>query len=579
MKKLCIMLAAIFLLSAFQPSRALECDTYTPTDDSSDGYIVKLKDTQADTVSLMENSDLTEISSKAGLYHADSVSDIKKLGSDVLYYEPDYKVTLAELPDDTYASRQWSIGYLGISSAWDAGYNGEGVKIAVIDSGVNTGHEDLAGANIADGYNVIDGTDNVRDDMGHGTFICGLISADRNNGRGIAGFCTDATIIPIKCFGESKETSSSYLIRSIYVAIDDYGCDVINLSSGMAENVRSLEDAVEYAAGKGVIVVASAGNDGNSMLNYPAAYDCVVGVGAVDQNGQVASFSEKNRSVFVVAPGVNLISLKTTQNNMYEIGAGTSYSAPFVSVAAAILKQYDLSATVDDFMEILKASSIDGGIKGYDTSYGYGSLNIANFLEVMQNYELRSIGEIFPDVQGHWASTSIDYCYRNGLFTGITQSSFEPETVMNRAMFVTVLSRMSKETISGYSNVFADVPEDSWYCQPCSWGAANGIVGGMGEGMFAPMGAVTREQMAVFLYRYAILYGLTDGSVNDPTAILFAFSDRDQVSDWAAEAMAWAIENGLITGRSETGLYPKDSAKRCEVATIITRFTALFADN
>ena len=293
MKKLCVILAAVFLLSVFQPCGAQESGTYATDIDQADGYIVKLKDSPSDAVSLMENTDLTEISSDAGLYHADSVLDIKELGDDVLYYEPDYKVTLAGIPNDAYASKQWSIDYLGISSAWDAGYNGQGVKIAVIDSGVNSTHEDFAGANFTPGFNVINNSQDVTDEMGHGTFVCGIFAAARNNEKGIAGFCTDATIIPIKCFGASKETSASYLVESIYVAVDDYHCDVINLSSGMPENVRSLEEAVNYAASKGVIVIASAGNDGNSNLNYPAAYDCVVGVGAVDQNGLVTSFSEK----------------------------------------------------------------------------------------------------------------------------------------------------------------------------------------------------------------------------------------------------------------------------------------------
>lgn len=574
MKKLCVILAAVFLLSVFQPCRALESTTYATGTGSVDGYIVKLKESKADAVSLMDNTELTEISSEASLYRASSVAEIEKLGDDVLYFEPDYKVKLADIPNDTYASKQWSIDYLGISSAWDSGFNGKGVKIAVIDSGLNLTNEDFAGASITPGYNVINNSNDVTDEMGHGTFICGLLAAARNNGKGIAGFCTDANIIPIKCFGASKETSASYLVESIYKAVDDYHCDIINLSSGMVENIKSMEEAVAYAASKGVIVVASVGNEGNATLNYPAAYDCVVGVGAVDQNGNVASFSDKNRSVFVVAPGTKILSLSYKSNDTLTWD-GTSFSAPFVTVAAAILKQYDKSATINDFMEILKVSSVDGGAAGYDTSYGYGSLNIANFLSVMQKHEFRSIGEIFPDVAGHWAATSIDYCYTNGLFTGVTQSSFEPETVMNRAMFVTVLSRMSGETISGFENSFTDVPSDAWYTQPCAWGAANGIAGGLGDGTLNPMGSVTREQMAVFLYRYAILYGLTDGSSN-PAATLFSFDDKNNISTWATDAMAWAVENNLITGRSETSLCPRDSAKRCEVATIISRFVNVF---
>lgn len=570
MKKLIIILAAAFLLSVFQPAAAAEADIYQAANEAADGYIVKLSDSPSDTASLMEDSNLTEISADANLYRADSLSDISKLGDAVLYYEPDCTVTLSELPNDTYAAKQWSIDSLGITSAWDAGYDGEGIKIAVIDSGVNSLHEDFFGTDFGVGYNATDGSNNVTDENGHGTFVTGVIAAARDNEAGIAGFCSQAMIIPIKCFGKSTETSASYIISAIYEAVDVYDCDVINMSLGMEENMVSMATAVDYATGKGTIIVSAVGNEGNSTLNYPAAYDCVIGVGAVDLNGAVPNFSEKNESVFVVAPGSDIISLSSASSHAYSSGSGTSYSTPFVSVAAVILKQYAPNATVSDFKTLLQASSIDGGPDGYDTSYGYGKLNIENFVAVMKNYSFEEIGTIFPDVEGHWAASSIDFCFSSGLFTGTTSSTFEPETVMNRAMFVTVLSRMSGETISGFALCFSDVAGEAWYAQPSAWGAANGVVSGTGSGKFDPLGAVTREQMAVFLYRYAKRYGLTDGSFS--TAALSAFSDAGSVSSWAAEAMSWAVEKGLITGRSASTLSPKESTKRCEVATIISRF-------
>jgi len=141
---------------------------------------------------------------------------------------------------------------------------------------------------------------------------------------------------------------------------------------------------------------------------------------------------------------------------------------------------------------------------------------------------------------------------------------------MTRAMFVTVLSRMSGESIIGFPNNFSDVESSIWYAQPCAWGSAAGIVTGTGNETFEPEGNVTREQMAVFLYRYAKLYNFTDGNYDE--AALLDFTDNGKISPWAKEAMAWAVQNGLITGRTGNALYPQDSAKRCEVATIITRF-------
>ncbi len=576
MKKLCIILSLVLLFSAFGPSAAAE--TGINSADSAQGYIVKLKSSAGNTAVLMENTNIQEVYEGAELYHADSLSDIAKLGDRVEYYEPDCTVTLDALPNDPYISKQWSIDFLGATAAWDKGYNGKGIKIGVIDSGVNISHEDFAGTSFEQGYNVITGTNDVTDEMehgGHGTFVCGILAAASNNGLGIAGFCPKVTIVPIKCFGKGSESSASYIISAVYEAVDVYDCDVINMSLGTEMDLESLRTAIEYAAGKGAIIVSAVGNKGTSQLNYPAAYTCVIGVGSVDSKGSVASFSEKNQSVFVVAPGVDIVSLQNTANNAYKVdGAGTSFSTPFVSAAAVILKQYAPSATVTDFGNILKASVIDGGADGYDTSYGYGTLNIANFVTAMEKYEFANIGSIFSDVEGHWAKDSIEYCVDRKLFKGITDSSFEPETLMNRAMFVTVLSRLSGETISGYQNDFFDVPSGQWYAQPCSWGAATGIVSGTGGGNFSPLTAVTREQMAVLLYRYAMYYGLADGSFEGTP--LLAYADAGSVSSWAKSAVAWAVSNGLITGRSGGTLAPQDSAKRCEVATIISRFALKF---
>jgi len=568
MKKLCIILSVVFLLSAIAPGFAAESEKNLT--ESPNGYIVKLNEPSEGSVVMMGETALQEVCSDAGLYYADSISDISALGDAVEYYEPNYTVTLSEVPNDTYAADQWSISDLGISTAWDAGFNGKGVRIAVIDSGVNSLHEDFTGTKFGRGYNVVNDSHDITDEMGHGTFVCGILGAARNNGEGIAGFCTDATIIPIKCFGKSVETSASYIIEAIYEAVDVYVCDVINMSLGTEEDMASMKEAVEYAANKGVLIISAVGNKGISKPNYPAAYDCVIGVGSIDKNGQVPGFSQKNQSVFVVAPGVNIVSLGYKTNDVYAQGDGTSYSAPFVSVAASILKQYVPNATVNDFKNILKASAIDEGVAGYDTSYGYGKLNISNFVASMKAYDFGDIGDVFPDVRGHWAEQSIEFCIRNKLFTGTTSSSFAPETIMNRAMFMTVLSRMSGETISCFPNSFSDVSGYEWYAQACAWGASTGIANGTGNGKFDPLAAVSREQMAVLLYRYAKLYGLADGAY-DAEAIS-TFNDLGKVSPWATEAMAWAVGSGLITGRSPANLCPTESAKRCEVATIIASF-------
>lgn len=572
MKKLWILLAITLLVTLLAPAAGAITDT--PEDGA---YIVKLKETEADTVRLFSNIDAYEISEDAGLYRVDSYEDVKKLGAAVEYYEPDAVATLFALTNDKYSSYQWNLESISIDAAWDKGYNGEGVRVAVIDSGVNSMHEDFDGTIFEKGTNMVDGSRDVTDENGHGTFVCGTLAAIANNGIGIAGLCDDVVIIPIKCFGDGPDTNTSYIISAIYEAVDVYDCDIINLSLGTKTNLTSMRKAIDYADSKGVIIISAVGNDGTSEIYYPSAYSNVIGVGAVDSEGKVASFSQKNSSVFVTAPGSALVGLGYEDTDSYvpkARGNGTSYASPHIVAAAVFLKEFNSSANVEDFKQILMESVTDAGAAGYDTSYGYGILDIGSFVTAMEEYEFSSIGEIFPDVDGHWAEESIALCVSSGYFNGVSSSSFEPEALMNRAMFVTVLSRMSGESISGYPNSFLDVPDGQYFTQACGWGAAAGVVQGVSSEEFGPYGQVTREQMAVFLYRFAKAYDLT-GDVSDTTA-LNAFDDAASVSEYAREAMTWATNHGLITGRTSTTLVPGGDAKRCEVAAIISRFVSEF---
>ncbi len=574
MKKLCIFLAAILLLTGLQTGTAAGLPEASQPEAGS--YIVKLKEAATGTMGLMSTLDARPINANEQLYQVDSLAAVEALGDRVLYAEPDYPMELFALPNDPHLGKQWGVNMLGAGLVWDAGFDGDGVKIAVIDSGVNSMHEDFEGTSFGRGKNMLDGSHDVTDisNAGHGTFISGVLAAVRNNGKGIAGLCDGVTIIPLKCFGQGNETESSYVIASIYEAVDVFDCDVINMSMGMDVSSMSLKRAVEYAISKGVIVVAAAGNDGNTKLMYPAAYDSVVGVGAVDQNGKVAAFSQRNSSVFIAAPGVEIVSLSNTGNSKYDLnGQGTSYAAPFVSAAAAILKQYRSSAGAEDFKEILRLSAKDAGTVGYDTFYGHGILDMNRFITEMNLYFKETPAGLM-DISGHWAEESILSCVGQGLFKGTTGTTFEPETGMNRAMFVTVLSRLSGEDISGYLNPFNDVPANEWYTKPCAWADASGVAGGTGNGAFSPMHPLSREQMATLLYRYALAYGLTDGSggIQD----MEGFSDAHQVSDWAKQAMAWAVETGLITGRSAGTLAPAVGATRAEVAVILIRFINSF---
>lgn len=177
--------------------------------------------------------------------------------------------------------------------------------------------------------------------------------------------------------------------------------------------------------------------------------------------------------------------------------------------------------------------------------------------------------ETFPDVsETDWYYPSVKYVYEKNLFRG-TDSGFEPESTMTRAMLVTVLYRLASPEKTTGKNVFSDVSSNAWYTESISWAAENNIVGGVEDGKFAPDANLTREQLAVILYRFAKLSGLDTENIGTD---LSSYEDAKSISSYAEEAMRYAVKTGLIKGRTEKEIAPKESITRAEVATILMRF-------
>ncbi len=178
-----------------------------------------------------------------------------------------------------------------------------------------------------------------------------------------------------------------------------------------------------------------------------------------------------------------------------------------------------------------------------------------------------NINTVFADVQNNvWYSEAIAYVYNNGMMNG-TEKGFEPNAATTRAMIVTMLHRFEKEPAAGVAN-FADVADGQWFSEAIAWAAANGVVNGYSETKFAPNDEITREQLAAILYRYAQFKGLNVSAKGD----LSGFADGAAVSDWAVEAMQWAVGAGLLNGNEQGRLAPTAGATRAEVAMMLMRF-------
>ncbi len=177
----------------------------------------------------------------------------------------------------------------------------------------------------------------------------------------------------------------------------------------------------------------------------------------------------------------------------------------------------------------------------------------------------------FTDLDtGAWYHDYTDYVIAQGLMQGIGDGQFAPDGAVSRAQMVTVLWNMRGKPVVNYYMTYSDVSEDAWYAEAVRWAASEGIAGGYGDGIFGPDDPITREQMATMLYRYEKKYG--NGGFTGAWMCRLPFTDLDHISDWAFEAVAWCNMKGVIAGKDDNIFDPKGLSKRGELAAILTRY-------
>ncbi len=245
-----------------------------------------------------------------------------------------------------------------------------GVVVAVLDTGVDGSHPDLAGR-VLQGFDVMSGRPGGdRDPNGHGTHVAGIVAAVAGNGIGVEGFASGVRILPVRVLGANGYGDDADLAEGIIWAADN-GADIINMSVGGAEDMELLRSAVRYASGRGVLLVASAGNEAlwGNQPSFPAALPEVVAVGAVGQRDVRAMFSNTGPYVELMAPGSSIVS--TWPGGRYLYSSGTSMAAPFVSAAAA-LTLASTGLRGEGLRAALASSALDLGAPGRDVEFGFG---------------------------------------------------------------------------------------------------------------------------------------------------------------------------------------------------------------
>lgn len=298
---------------------------------------------------------------------------------EVAYAQPNYRYHLLRTVNDPLSTFQYALNKINAYGAWDVTTGNSNIKIAIIDSGVRLSHPEFAGR-VLPGYDFFNNDSDPSDDVGHGTHVAGIAAAAGDNGEGISGVCWQCSILPIKVGGEEGIPNDALALGIRWAA--DQGARVINLSLGGEEDAPIIHDAIKYAVGKNVVVVVAAGNsaDDGNPVEYPAAYEEVIAVGATDQNDQRAFFSQIQPYVDVSAPGWNIASTWNESRELpllYISESGTSMAAPYVAGLAGLLLSINPNLDVNGVRSILMGSTDDLGAPGADWEFGTGRINAA----------------------------------------------------------------------------------------------------------------------------------------------------------------------------------------------------------
>ncbi|PYZ96451.1 peptidase S8 [Alteribacter lacisalsi] len=266
----------------------------------------------------------------------------------------------------------WGIPHVQGTAAQDAGFTGAGLKVAILDTGIEASHEDLS-ANVKGGHSVFTDSANIDpfyDPNGHGTHVAGTVAAVDND-LGVIGVAPEADLYAVKVLSNAGSGSIAGIAEGIEWSIDN-GMDIINMSLGASQGSSILEQFSNLAYDEGLLVVAAAGNSGNrggnnNTVGYPAAYDSVIAVAAVDQNNNRATFSSTGPAVEISAPGVNVLS--TTPGNNYASYNGTSMASPHVAGVAAQVWQANPGLSNTELRQLLNDTAVN---LGPAHQYGHG---------------------------------------------------------------------------------------------------------------------------------------------------------------------------------------------------------------
>ncbi len=317
-------------------------------------------------------SNINVVELPAGMSEEDAVARLRRNPAfKSVELDRKFKSTLAV--NDPYIGSEWHLNKIGATSAWDT-TQGAGVTIAILDSGVDATHPDLA-PNLVPGYNAYSNNLDTADVCGHGTAVAGSAAARSNNGAGVASVAGQAKIMPIRIAYLDAATNSCYAYASTIAAgitwAADHGARIANVSYGPLAGNATIQNAAQYMKSKGGLVFISAGNNGIDENLVPST--TLIAVSATDSTDNKASWSSYGNFVSLAAPGANIWT--TSRGGIYQGWNGTSFASPVAAGVAALMMAAAPSLDGAQIEQALFASSVDLGAPGRDPQFGYGRVD------------------------------------------------------------------------------------------------------------------------------------------------------------------------------------------------------------
>jgi len=286
-------------------------------------------------------------------------------------------ITSSIVPNDTHVDKQWALRKIQALDAWQVTSDSQDILIAVLDTGIDQAHIDLAGKVTA---NVNFTESPTFDDVhGHGTHVAGIIGAIANNSTGIAGLAYNCSLMNVKVTDDRGSCDALAVAEGIVWAVNN-GANVINISLEIREPSLELEEAVNYAWSQGSLIVVAAGNDGSESPAYPAYYENCIAVAATNQDDHLAPLSNHGDWVDVAAPGWDIYS--TLPDNEYGYKSGTSFACPYVSGMAALLFNVVTDTNGNGRLNDEVRAAIEAGCQEIDvTGVGGGRIDVTKAMD------------------------------------------------------------------------------------------------------------------------------------------------------------------------------------------------------